>query len=52
MRRLAGEGVTRRKIGAQTGLSQGTINRILQQTSVEAVVRDNERFSDPSSFGD
>lgn len=38
VRRLAGEGVTRRKIQAQTGLSQGTINRILQQTSVESVV--------------
>ena len=52
VRRLAGEGVTRRKIGAQTGLSQGTINRILQQTSVEVVVRNNGRFSDPSSFAE
>ena len=35
VRRLSEEGVTRRKIQAQTSLSQGTINRILMTTSVE-----------------
>lgn len=38
VRRLADEGTSRRKIQAATGFSQGTINRILKTTSVEAVL--------------
>ena len=38
VRRLAGEGVSRRKIQAQTALSQGTIQRIMDTKTTEAAV--------------